>query len=675
MLSYEQNNDVATPYTLCTKCTAAINFIRDYLQHSTGQLERPRHSLIAQYHVPEVQASGLSGCHLCSIISQATCPAHSPKDILADSDSVVRVHMARNISGNRDSKSPLIFLSAQMKTSKGELLRDVTLSVEADPDRFPDRSVPASWSFSTSSDATFDLARSWLHHCLSEHNLCEEVRKTPASAKSSAFPTYLLRIEPEKVYLCRARDENGRPRYLTLSHRWGGSRIMKLTSNNLSTFLSSIDINQLPKTFKDAIFITRKLGYEYIWIDSLCIIQDSADHWKSESAIMGDIYRGSVCTIAALGATDGESGCFKSRNPLCFQRYNFELLSGQKVYIPPEKEKTLLNQTGYGPNVEPLHQRAWVMQERILSPRTLFYGTCGIYWECVLGSVESNVSSKMIQGSGTTTKYAIYQACTLNVTGRFDMSYKMFWQWWTKIISMYNPCGLTYGTDKLVAIAGIVNLVQSKTGLHSLAGMWREYILPELLWHVERPRRRPSGVYQAPTWSWASLDSEVSPGIQDFNYTFNWKIDITDAAATLVAENGQISSAYIRVRGPLLKVRWEIPDEDEDEDEYSGYKLRWGSMVPEPNSADDRVIFLPDIKPNPGTDVYALQVVHATSSSSWMKMGLVVALKAQDSDEEDAGEEVWVRVGSFRQYDWPVNTTSFFEEGQADVHVQELMIV
>jgi hypothetical protein len=131
---------------------------------------------------------------------------------------------------------------------------------------------------------------------------------------------------------------------------------------------------------------------------------------------------------------------------------------------------------------------------------------------------------------------------------------------------MYSPCGLTKATDKLVAVAGIVNLVELRTGLHNVAGLWREYIFPELLWHVDKPTRRPTGAYQAPTWSWASLNSQVIPGIPDFDYKFDWKIDLLEAVVHPVAANGQLSSVYIRVRGLLQLVRWEVSG--------NSYKLR-----------------------------------------------------------------------------------------------------
>jgi len=223
---------------------------------------------------------------------------------------------------------------------------------------------------------------------------------------------------------------------------------------------------------------------------------------------------------------------------------------------------------------------------------------------------------------------------------------------------MYNPCGLTYGTDKLVAITGIVKLVESRTGLYNIAGLWKEFIFPELLWYTGKPTKRPVGGYQAPTWSWASLNSEVSPGIQDFNYTFHWKVELLEAFAQLVAANGQISSAHIRVRGLLQLVRWEEVE--------NGYKLRWGDKHPEENGDGDNISFMPDILPDAGQELWALHIVYASSSTTWMNMGLVVTKK-------DVEGKQWVRIGSFRQYDWSANTTEFFQDDGAQM--TELVIV
>ncbi|KAF9540927.1 HET-domain-containing protein, partial [Agrocybe pediades] len=332
----------------------------------------------------------------------------------------------------------------------------------------------------------------------------------PVSSNEMPFPSYLVRVAKDSVRLCSTKDFNGRPHYLTLSYRWGETRTFTLTLKNMKDLLVNIVEDELPKTLRDAVHITHRLGYEFIWIDSLCIIQDSKEHWQTESAIMGDIYRGSVCTIAALGAKDCGTGCFTERNPLCFQHFIFEYGEGKTAYITPELETTSLYSTGYGSTVEPLHERAWVVQERMLSPRTLFFGTYDVHWECV--EKEASTRQPEMISEVPSPKYALHKACSLEVTGKFDDSYKLFWKWWSRIITQYSPCGLTYRTDKLVALHGLLTLVESKTGLTNVAGLWKEYIFPELLWYVHRPTPRPpsGNEYQAPSWAWTSLNTEVN---------------------------------------------------------------------------------------------------------------------------------------------------------------------
>ncbi|KAF9468073.1 heterokaryon incompatibility protein-domain-containing protein [Collybia nuda] len=659
-MSDEQNNASAKPNVVCDKCCNVISAIQNSFREP-DEAKRPtltESPFIGQYLVHEIQTSGLKGCHFCSIISQALCPAHSECAISQTSGSFVTIKLGFYApSSHRDLSPHRAFLDAWLKDSKGRKLHNSTFSIVSDPSPHPNDPVSASWSVSTSSDATFELARQWLDHCISYHRLCEETRVTPASTNISPFPTYFVDVSPGYLRLCRSIDLPDRPQYLTLSHRWGGSRILKLTTDNLATLLCEIQLSDLPKTFQDAVFITRRLGYRFLWIDSLCIVQDSKEHWETESAIMGDIYRGSSCTIAALGATDADSGCFKSRNPLCFQHCRFELDEGRVVHLVPVRAGGLPFRPDYG-QVEPLNERAWAVQERLLSPRTLHYGTYGLDWECVTATASYDVPK--MTSSPPSSKHVIHQTCNLTITGDLDPSYQDFWAWWSRVISTYNPCGLTYGTDKLVAIAGIIKLVESRLGLHSIAGLWKEYVFPELLWYIDEPTSRPLDGYQAPTWSWASLNSKVSAGIQDFNYTFNWKIELLDAVAYPAATNGQLLDAFIRLRGWLQLVWWEIVDDC--------YRLRWGETVPEPGSADDRIYFLPDIVPNAEQELWALLVVHAMAETTWMKMGLLVTRA-----NSDVGEEKWIRVGSFRQYDWPTNPTTFFQDGRAEE--RELVII
>ena len=164
-------------------------------------------------------------------------------------------------------------------------------------------------SFSTASDSSFDLARKWLNTCLNTHHLCRQ-----AHLSALALPARLVDLGDSAIGdgLClrTTADIEPRPDYLTLSHCWGRTKIIQLLRKNLKAFHASLPRSRLSATFQDAITITQGLGYRFLWIDSLCIVQDSPEDWESESALMGDIYRGSVCTISALGAEDGDGGCF-----------------------------------------------------------------------------------------------------------------------------------------------------------------------------------------------------------------------------------------------------------------------------------------------------------------------------------------------------------------------------
>ena len=176
------------------------------------------------------------------------------------------------------------------------------------PNRLPFHESPG-----TGSRGTSILAASWLENCLANHPgyKCErdECQRTPSR-------------------LIDVGDENGtRPPhiwspgtasvpYITLSHRWGTGNQIVLTKASLPAMSQRIDFANLSQTYQDAIAITRLLGLRYLWIDSLCIIQDSMVDWQTEAAKMGDIFKFSFCTIAASWASSDSEGCFFDRGPL-----------------------------------------------------------------------------------------------------------------------------------------------------------------------------------------------------------------------------------------------------------------------------------------------------------------------------------------------------------------------
>ncbi|MCJ1400519.1 hypothetical protein MMC11_003725 [Xylographa trunciseda] len=151
----------------------------------------------------------------------------------------------------------------------------------------------------------------------------------------------------------------------------------------MPTLLRNLPFASLPQNFSDAALITARLGCSYLWIDSLCIIQDS-DDWDREAATMGDVYSNAVFTIAALSATNSHGGCFVTRNPLAFEPCLLRDGDGRDT-VWAESQRV------QRPDLEgdmrpPLHRRAWVVQEQALAPRTLYFGYEMVFWECVEGT-------------------------------------------------------------------------------------------------------------------------------------------------------------------------------------------------------------------------------------------------------------------------------------------------
>jgi hypothetical protein len=237
------------------------------------------------------------------------------------------------------------------------------------------------------------LALKWISECEKSHPNCK------ATGKKDLLPSRLIDVgdessgNPSLLVTTDCPDLLVGAKYVTLSHCWGSIEIKKLERSNLEDMKKAIIMSSLPKTFQDAIRITRELGIQYLWIDSLCIIQDSTEDWFKESNLMGDIYSNSYCTISATAAKDGSVGLFLDRKPpvanpvLCISA-NWDRQVHRKYYAHTgtlNKKGQVDRDSGMWVrevDSAPLNQRAWVLQERFLSRRNLMFGRNCLFWEC-----------------------------------------------------------------------------------------------------------------------------------------------------------------------------------------------------------------------------------------------------------------------------------------------------
>ncbi|KAF2452859.1 heterokaryon incompatibility protein-domain-containing protein, partial [Lineolata rhizophorae] len=170
----------------------------------------------------------------------------------------------------------------------------------------------------TGSEASFELARFWLRECVAHHPDCPK----PAQA-DAFFPTRAVDVgppdgsQPPRLYDRAAGmplPPEGARGYVALSHCWGASQPIKTEAATIAARRAGIAMDSLPKTFRHAVLATRRLGFRFVWIDSLCIVQDSKDDWERESKQMCDIYRQAAATVAAAQAAGHGEGCFVGRD-------------------------------------------------------------------------------------------------------------------------------------------------------------------------------------------------------------------------------------------------------------------------------------------------------------------------------------------------------------------------
>ncbi|RYP84184.1 hypothetical protein DL770_005226 [Monosporascus sp. CRB-9-2] len=157
-----------------------------------------------------------------------------------------------------------------------------------------------------------------------------------------------------------------------------------MTQININDFMTGIPMQRLPQTIQDAIQVSHFLGLQFIWVDALCIIQDSPEDWKAEAMRMADVYENSLITIAASGASSCHEGLFSARDALMETPCQLFRISPELSMFAMLEESEFPGSIQMKVGQEALYKRGWVMQERIFARRTLHFGQ-GVHWECRSG--------------------------------------------------------------------------------------------------------------------------------------------------------------------------------------------------------------------------------------------------------------------------------------------------
>jgi len=407
----------------------------------------------------------------------------------------------------------------------------------------------------TGDPTSWDSATKWIRNCYENHQNCLTI--SPFSAKASRLISVGERIDFSDLRLETRPDTGWKHRYVALSHCWGSSLPLKLTQDNLQPFHERIPFDKLTQTFKDAVIATRKLTKDfdvrYLWIDAVCIIQDSNEDWANETAITGDIYQTAFVTFAATFGSDGDVGLFQQRSSLSLSPCTVDAKWSQTNRHFVCEDRRALNSVVENST---LCSRAWVLQERTLSPRVLHFTAQQLFWECLGLDACEAYPTKINETTGN-NHFKMFSFETWKYErgmGPHHLEWNNAYLIWAQLVFRYTNSHLTRQSDKLIAIGGLAAKFQAHFGTNDeyLGGLWGTQIPAQLLWKVDR---LPSGVdypaeYRAPSWSWASVDGRIDILRQNSNYDTHY-VEVLDHKIEYVKGNVALGVTYgrLRIRG------------------------------------------------------------------------------------------------------------------------------
>ncbi|RDL29918.1 uncharacterized protein BP5553_10545 [Venustampulla echinocandica] len=388
-----------------------------------------------------------------------------------------------------------------------------------------------------------NLTQHTLKNCLENHSEC-------FSFASPFMPTRVIDVGLNKSEQSLLRLYTSTPgekgAYIALSYCWGGPQSFCTTADNLVRMTQGFALAALPRTLQDAINVTRNLGIKFLWVDALCIIQDSAADKAVEINNMGHTYRNATLVLVAENASHVEEGFLR------------KISIGDGLPLPfvlPSKEVTeviLFDHKTTEDELAPLQQRAWSFQESALASRLLTFEAHRLTWRC------HKYANKPIFphhiGSRCSTAPDLTKLInTIHSSGELRDA-------WRLVANDYSRRNITYLEDRLPAIAGVAALLQTSEYQY-IAGIWNQpsaghkNLLFELLdWEVSSPHGKPA-MYIAPSWSWLSVNNQIkfTPIVDSREFIAKAElIACTAVAFDEAAPLARVQSGVLQLRAKLL---------------------------------------------------------------------------------------------------------------------------
>ncbi|KAI6342350.1 hypothetical protein MCOR07_009990 [Pyricularia oryzae] len=432
----------------------------------------------------------------------------------------------------------------------------------------------------TWSESSIQKAKVWMEDCINNHKACGKP-DTGNWAPTRVLDLYSYGGGDGNIQLVIPAEECKDPLgpYAALSYIWGGQQSIRLSSDTIASFRQGISGTLLPKTFREAIQVCQHFSIRYLWIDALCILQDSHEDWLSEAAKMDKVYAHSHLTIAAAASHNPADGLFRNRDPVFVSPADnpiavditgvYEYWSDDEVFRDQgsshDQQKLAMfyavpKDDGILPSS--LTQRGWCLQERLLSPRLLGFGQNQIYWECTQTSaVETGCPARTWPKTATSDLKARFRNpgeesfLEMEDEGKRD-PYLL----WGEIVEMYCKTRLTKQTDRLVALSGLVKAYSTYINDTYVGGMWKKSLESELMWFKEHGigEAASSTDYICPSFLWASASLPCNLGIEPrVKPRYPLLFDVVDLQLVYATKDatGGVTGGHMDVRGTVVEVR------------------------------------------------------------------------------------------------------------------------
>ncbi|KAH7039442.1 heterokaryon incompatibility protein-domain-containing protein [Macrophomina phaseolina] len=509
----------------------------------------------------------------------------------------------------------------------------------------------------------------WVDECLKKCHPREE---------NSAIPTRLLDLgppqeSPETVRLVQTDDDTDAREWLytALSHCWGYQDHLppRTTTETLPAHLSAIPLAALPQNYRDAITVTRSLGLRYIWIDSLCILQDSIHDWDRESSRMAAIYQHAHVTVVAASGTTCHSGFLQLRPS------RRVLLNYGPSSTAPSVSGAYQLRERRGIGARDIEQsrwrtRAWTFQESLFSVRKLFFTDAAAYFQCGGALCASGGGRWQERGEKTPQQQRRYRhgehfrENLARVAAKAKSTRDFYHGTWYGRIQEYSGRGLTVPQDRLVAVAAWAGeLARAREGRY-LAGMWEDSLCYWLLWCCPRASAAPSleerlrfaagPEFVAPSWSWASQTHKVH---WQWPIGLGWKCvgavaEVLDAEVIPRTSNvfGSLASGCLKIKGSLCSPT-DMPLRRVDRGPYTflenesglSISLDWvdpcmaaDSGQEGPQIINKDLMMLKLVTTGNGSNVGGLMLLPADKPDEYWRVGVFIIRKGLELERRDA---------------------------------------